>query len=1231
MAGEINQKLGFDASSAIASLRDLQNVLNGANTALSNFAGTAKTFEKNARPITAVLDRWAKSATEVGKVLRSLGLNIDSVNAATGRLGQNQGFAAAVARFKDMAAQIEKTKEAQAKLANQPVPQNINWAVKGAAAMNVLRGAISRVASALKTLVFAQVFQSFTQLTSQAVEEARKFGLAIAEIQTIGGALNQTNVELTQNIIALSNELGKSAQDVAEGLYQTISNQVVEASDAFRLLAEAQKLAITTHSSTAEAVDALSSVMNSYSLGIERANEVSGILFETVNLGRVRLNEIADRIGRVTPQAAQMGVAFTEVGAAIATMTVQGVKADTAITQLRAIMSKLLKPTEELKKVFRSWGVEDGPAALKAFGGLAGVLRKLSQETNGSASEMSEFFNVVRAMTGVLSLNTNEGKKFADTLAKMEDAGNAASNAYQKFLASDAQSFTVQINQVKNAILQLGIVAIPVIVSIGNFFQKVFAGLGPGIERLFYNHTQKLAATLKRTFDKMDKEFQAREKAFTKFEEKEWKQREQLTREAIANMGADFDKFIVKFETGQKVANAIFKGFADSISDAYKDAYSDLDDYISKAEDRIKDGQDFVTDLQQKWSDLAFDISLDKARGAFGKLDMLTRKSAGEMNQAINQSFNEIADPEVYKKVQEGFSQAFKTGEQAVAEARRIGDPRKISEAMERLRSVTIAADTAQKRFDATIKAGIPDAEKAKVQLTEKGQALDVLLAKYEDQQVAFQKAGTQAQKDQATRAMDELKKQIIATDFGPEADIMSKIGLDPSSLKKAQFLISEVFNLKDVEWKNAQESLQATLDKAKLSAKVDFVPSGKQLVGLGETAKKLGVNESDFQTPANFMVAAIDKAKKSISEKEALDRKAATAEHELEKAYLGSGKQLEDVNQTIADYVVQQKAAAQAQKETLFRKALFSFSPIENRGLATQLFEQNVKQVEANGKAVTDFTSNLQKMYEQVKAGTPLAADQNATLADMFVKFNNAEGVTEGLKESMNELFKYVTKASEALNTIGDVNTEKIDRAGEFDAASKIITQVEVMGMRMEVFKGQLDEVNGKVKYNTQTQEGQTEAVNNTTDAVNWLNEVTFNLSIPISSATSQMYNLADAAWAAADAVAAATSTNADPFAYSGGAANFLAAGGRGKDTIPAMLSKGEFVSSASTTKRFFSELNAMNNGSRPVYREQGGSVTNVGDVNVTVKGGDSSQQTVREIGHALRREIQRGNIKLK
>jgi hypothetical protein len=139
------------------------------------------------------------------------------------------------------------------------------------------------------------------------------------------------------------------------------------------------------------------------------------------------------------------------------------------------------------------------------------------------------------------------------------------------------------------------------------------------------------------------------------------------------------------------------------------------------------------------------------------------------------------------------------------------------------------------------------------------------------------------------------------------------------------------------------------------------------------------------------------------------------------------------------------------------------------------------------------------------------------------------------------------------------------------------------------------------------------------------------------INQTTQAMAQLKAEAQAAAAAVASASggggSVVQNPFAQYHGGPTYLANGGfaRGQDRIAAALAPGETVINRKQSGRFFSELNAMNQGSTPVYREQGGPVTNVGDVNVSVQGGDSSQQTVREIGHALRREIQRGNIKLR
>ena len=99
------------------------------------------------------------------------------------------------------------------------------------------------------------------------------------------------------------------------------------------------------------------------------------------------------------------------------------------------------------------------------------------------------------------------------------------------------------------------------------------------------------------------------------------------------------------------------------------------------------------------------------------------------------------------------------------------------------------------------------------------------------------------------------------------------------------------------------------------------------------------------------------------------------------------------------------------------------------------------------------------------------------------------------------------------------------------------------------------------------------------------------------------------------------------------GGDFQYAASGGvarRGTDTIPAMLSPGERVMNAASSRQFSSQLQSMNSGMLPVPRSQSGSVTNIGDINVSVKGGDNTHQTAREIAQVLRREIRRGTSRL-
>ena len=121
-------------------------------------------------------------------------------------------------------------------------------------------------------------------------------------------------------------------------------------------------------------------------------------------------------------------------------------------------------------------------------------------------------------------------------------------------------------------------------------------------------------------------------------------------------------------------------------------------------------------------------------------------------------------------------------------------------------------------------------------------------------------------------------------------------------------------------------------------------------------------------------------------------------------------------------------------------------------------------------------------------------------------------------------------------------------------------------------------------------------------------------------------------ASWKAPDLQLGQLANPQPRMALFGGSIGYFSSGGlaKGTDTIPAMLSPGEFVMSANATGKFFSQIQALNSGIQPVYRQSGGSVTNIGDISINVNESQTPQQTARQVLSSIRRELRRGSSRL-
>jgi TP901 family phage tail tape measure protein len=452
MPEQITQKLGFDASAAITSLTNLNQKLGEFRQGLQATSGGLRKFEKNAVTAVATFNTLGTAATKAATGLAQLRIasggavppQIAAQSAAASAAMSNLGTSAVTAKAKlsGVGTGAAASAAAMGKLtasATTAAASVRSSSASMATAANKTTAALNKTgkagAEAAKTIgiswktigriILAQgVIRGLSLLVStfnDAQEAAREFSLRVGEISTIaGGALGSIN-DISAATLELSRNLGIATDEVAEGLYQTLSNQVVEAGDAIRFETTAAKLSITTHSQLKESINALSSVMNSYQLDVSEVEEVSAVLFKTIELGRLRMGEFGDVLGRVSPLTAALGISYKEMAASLAAITQKGVPAHTAITQLTAVTQKLLRPTDKLQELYEKWGVETGPEAIRRFGGLRGVLLKMREATRGNEKDFAALFGRVRSMVGGMNLTTESAKALTHALSEMED------------------------------------------------------------------------------------------------------------------------------------------------------------------------------------------------------------------------------------------------------------------------------------------------------------------------------------------------------------------------------------------------------------------------------------------------------------------------------------------------------------------------------------------------------------------------------------------------------------------------------------------------------------------------------------------------------------------------------------------------------------------------------------------------------------------------------------------
>ncbi|MEY2451468.1 MAG: hypothetical protein QOD92_1042 [Acidimicrobiaceae bacterium] len=304
------------------------------------------------------------------------------------------------------------------------------------------------------------------------------FDRAMRNVNSVSQLPEQAFKGLEQSVLDLSKAVPQSATALAEGLYD-IASSGFQGAEGLKILEASARAATAGLSDTQTASQAIVGVINAYGLSAEAAAHISDVLFQTVNVGVLSFSDLAQNLGDVIGVGSAAKVSISELGAAVAAMTLAGIGPAEAFTSLNRVILGFIKPTEAMGNLMHNLGFESAFTALQTLG-LHGVMEKLREVTGGSAIALTTLFGDVRGGRGAFALMAAEGQNYATTFAAINDETNVAGatqRAFNEQMKSLSAQWDLFVNRLSAGAIQIGLLAIPAL-SLG------LGGVQHGIEQL---------------------------------------------------------------------------------------------------------------------------------------------------------------------------------------------------------------------------------------------------------------------------------------------------------------------------------------------------------------------------------------------------------------------------------------------------------------------------------------------------------------------------------------------------------------------------------------------------------------------------------------------------------------------------------------------------------------------------------------------------------------------------
>lgn len=334
-------------------------------------------------------------------------------------------------------------------------------------------------------------------VTQKAIEAAKavwdlgtSFEDGLAKVSTLVDTSKVDMDTISSGLLAISSAYGLSADTMTEAAYNAISSNSALASDSAGLMAVLEasaKLAAAGFTDIDTAASATLKTMNAYGLGIESVDMIQKVLIQTQNNGITTVGELGNVLSNVTPTAAAMGVEFTQVGAALATMTAQGTPAAQATTQLNSLFAELGKSGTTAQKNLMA-AAEGTQYAGMSFQEMMAkgvplneVLQMMADYADKNGLSLLDMFSSIEAGKASLAMTGANAQTFTNNLEAMTTESDVVGESFDKVSNTSSVSLRKAMTQLQNVAIQLFQAFSPIITVVLNIISVMVQAIAQAL------------------------------------------------------------------------------------------------------------------------------------------------------------------------------------------------------------------------------------------------------------------------------------------------------------------------------------------------------------------------------------------------------------------------------------------------------------------------------------------------------------------------------------------------------------------------------------------------------------------------------------------------------------------------------------------------------------------------------------------------------------------------------